>query len=150
QTIAWLEAELRDLSAGILIISHDRAFLNNLTRRTYWLDRGRLLILDQGFAEFETWVAEVLEQETVSAHRLDKRIEAETRWYNRGITARRRRNEGRRRALEALRREHKQRLKPQGRARPAAAAPEPSGRLVREATGSAKSFSGRDCARRVL
>jgi ABC transport system ATP-binding/permease protein len=150
QTIEWLERELSDLSAGILIISHDRAFLNNLTRRTYWLDGGRLLTLDRGFAEFETWAEEIFEQEAVAAHRLDKRIESETRWYNRGITARRKRNEGRRRALDALRRERKQRVKPQGRAKLAATAAEPSGRLVIEATGIAKSFSTLQGERRVI
>jgi ATP-binding cassette subfamily F protein uup len=150
QTIEWLEQELAARSAGILIISHDRRFLNNLTRRTYWLDRGQLLMLDRGFAEFETWMDTLLEQEAAAAHRLDKRILSETRWYNRGITARRKRNEGRRRALEALRQQRKQRLKPQGRAKLAAAVSEPGGRLVIEATGIAKSFPSPEGERRIL
>src|SRR5206468_10278372 len=74
----------------------------------------------------------------------------ESRWYNRGITARRKRNEGRRRALEALRQQRKQRLKPQGRAKLAATVSEPSGRLVIEATGIAKSFPSREGERRIL
>jgi ABC transport system ATP-binding/permease protein len=149
-TIEWLEQELAGLPAGILTISHDRAFLNRLTRRTWWIDRGRLLMLDRGFAEFEDWVEAILEQEAAEAHRLDKRIEAETRWYNRGITARRKRNEGRRRALEALRREREQRVRTQGRAKLAAGAAEAGGRLVVEAEGIGKTYSGAEGARPIL
>ena len=149
-TIEWLEEELSTHPAGILAISHDRAFLARLTRRTFWLDGGRLLALDQGFAAFETSSEELLEQEAATAHRLDKRIESETRWYNRGITARRRRNEGRRRQLEALRRERSRRLKPQRRATLAVTAAEPGGRLVIEAEGIAKSFPGADGERPIL
>jgi ATP-binding cassette subfamily F protein uup len=140
-TILWLEEELTSLSAGLLTISHDRAFLARLTRRTFWLDRGRVLILELGFASFEDWAGEVAEQEGAAAHRLDKRIEAETRWYNRGITARRKRNEGRRRALDALRRQRRERIRPQGRAKLSAAASDPGGRLVIDAQGIAKSFA---------
>jgi ABC transport system ATP-binding/permease protein len=140
-TILWLEEELTSLSAGLLTISHDRAFLARLTRRTFWLDRGRVLMLERGFASFEDWAGEVAEQEGAAAHRLDKRIEAETRWYNRGITARRKRNEGRRRALDALRRQRRERIRPQGRAKLSAAASDPGGRLVIDAQGIAKSFA---------
>ena len=148
--IEWLEEELAEHPAGILTVSHDRAFLNRLARRTWWIDRGRLRMLDRGFAGFEEWAEELLEQEAAAAHRLDKRIEAETRWYNRGITARRKRNEGRRRALDALRRERSQRLRPQGRARLAASAAEASGRLAVEAESVAKTFSAADGPRRIL
>jgi ABC transport system ATP-binding/permease protein len=140
-TILWLEEELTSLSAGLLTISHDRAFLARLTRRTFWLDRGRVLMLERGFASFEDWAGEVAEQEGAAAHRLDKRIEAETRWYNRGITARRKRNEGRRRALDALRRQRRERIRPQGRAKLSAAASDPGGLLVIDAQGIAKSFA---------
>ncbi|MDF2766167.1 MAG: elongation factor 3 [Rhodospirillales bacterium] len=149
-TILWLEEELASLSAGILTISHDRAFLARMTRRTFWLDRGRVLMLDRGFPGFEAWAADLAEQEEAAAHRLDKRIEAETRWYNRGITARRKRNEGRRRALDALRRQRRERIKAQGRAKLAAAAAEPGGRLVIEATAISKSFAAPQGARPIL
>jgi ATP-binding cassette subfamily F protein uup len=149
-TIEWLEEELAEHPAGILTISHDRAFLSRLTRRTWWIDRGRLLMLDRGFPEFEEWAEAILEREEAAAHRLDRRIEAETRWYNRGITARRKRNEGRRRALEALRRERKQRQRAQGRAKLAAGAAESGGRLVIEAEGIGKSFAGGNGVRRIL
>ncbi|MCI0430101.1 MAG: ATP-binding cassette domain-containing protein, partial [Rhodospirillales bacterium] len=132
------------------VISHDRAFLQRLTRRTLWFDRGRLLELDQGFAGFEAWAEKIAEQEAADLDRLDKRIESETRWYNRGITARRRRNEGRRRQLEALRHQRKERLRAPGRAKLAAPAAETSGRLVIEAEGITKSFPGPDGPRRIL
>ncbi len=150
RTIEWLEEELSQHLAAILAISHDRAFLKRLTRRTFWLDRGRLLRLDRGFAGFEAWAEELLEQEAATAHRLDQRIESETRWYNRGITARRRRNEGRRRQLEALRHQRKERLRAPGRAKLAAPAAETSGRLVIEAAAIAKSFPGPNGPRRIL
>ncbi len=149
-TIEWLELELAERNAGLLLISHDRAFLARLTGRTFWLDRGRLRMLDRGFPAFEAWAEETLEQDTAAAHRLDRRIEAETRWYNRGITARRKRNEGRRRALEALRRERRERIGPQGRVKLAAAEAEPGGRLVIEAERISKSFAAPEGARCVL
>ncbi|HEX6103685.1 MAG TPA: ATP-binding cassette domain-containing protein, partial [Alphaproteobacteria bacterium] len=149
-TILWLEEELASLSAGILTISHDRAFLARLTRRSFWLDRGRVLMLDRGFPEFEAWAEELAEQEEAAAHRLDKRIEAETRWYNRGITARRKRNEGRRRALDALRRQRRERTKAQGRAKLSVAGAEPGGRLVIEARAVSKSFAAPDGPRWIL
>jgi ABC transport system ATP-binding/permease protein len=149
-TILWLEEELSSLPAGILIISHDRAFLSKLTRRTFRLDRGSVLMLDRGFAEYESWAEELAAQEEAAAHRLDKRIETETRWYNRGITARRKRNEGRRRALDALRRQRRERVKAQGRAKLSAAAAEPGGRLVIEAESVSKSFPAAEGARAVL
>jgi ATP-binding cassette subfamily F protein uup len=149
-TILWLEEELAALSAGILMISHDRAFLARLTRATFWLDRGRVLMLDGGFARFEAWAEELAGQEEAADHRLGKRIEAETRWYNRGITARRKRNEGRRRALDALRRQRRERIRPQGRARLSAAASEPGGRLVIEAQGVSKSFVTPNGTRPIL
>jgi ATP-binding cassette subfamily F protein uup len=148
--ILWLEEELSSLTAGILMISHDRTFLARLTQRTFWLDRGRVLTLERGFPAFEAWAEELAEQEEAAAHRLDKRIEAETRWYNRGITARRKRNEGRRRALDALRRQRRERIKPQGRAKLSAAASEPGGRLVIEAQGISKSFKAPEGPRQIL
>jgi ATP-binding cassette subfamily F protein uup len=149
-TILWLEEELASLSAGLLMISHDRAFLARLTRRTFWLDRGRVLTLDEGFSAFEAWAETLAEQEEAAAHRLDKRIEAETRWYNRGITARRKRNEGRRRALQALRRQRRESIRSQGRAKLSAAAAEPGGRLVIEAEGISKSFETPHGPRAIL
>ncbi len=149
-TIEWLEEELSGLAAGILMISHDRAFLARLTRRTFWLDRGSLRMLERGFPAFEAWAEEMLAEVEAAAHRLDRRIEAETRWYHRGVTARRTRHEGRRRAREALRRVRRERIRPTGGARLAAAAAAPGGRLVIEATDISKSFAAPDGPRPVL
>src|SRR5579871_6277666 len=134
---------LLDYSGALVFVSHDRAFLRRISSRVLWLDRGRLHELDAGFDRFEAWSAEILESEEREARRLDKRIEAETYWYNRGITARRRRNEGRRRQLMALRAERAGRILQPGRAALAADAAPAGGQLVIEALDIAKSIEGR-------
>ncbi|WP_244433942.1 ATP-binding cassette domain-containing protein [Azospirillum sp. B506] len=83
-TIEWLEEELLAFRGGLLLISHDRAFLNRLAKRTLWLDRGTVRATDRGFAEFETWQAEVFEAEDAAAHKLDRKIESEMKWLPRG------------------------------------------------------------------
>ncbi|HXQ42514.1 MAG TPA: ATP-binding cassette domain-containing protein [Candidatus Udaeobacter sp.] len=142
-SIEWLEALLLDFSGALVFVSHDRAFLRRISSRVLWLDRGRLHELDAGFERFEEWSAEILESEEREARRLDKRIEAETYWYNRGITARRRRNEGRRRQLMALRAERAGRILQPGRAALAADTAPAGGQLVIEAKNIAKSIEGR-------
>ncbi|PCI47493.1 MAG: elongation factor 3 [Alphaproteobacteria bacterium] len=102
-TIEWLEDSLRRYRGGLVIISHDRTFLNNITNTVFWLDRGRVRRLDKGFKYFEDWAEKILEQEQVERAKLNKLIEKETEWSHKGITARRKRNMGRMRALWALR-----------------------------------------------
>ncbi|MBY0420999.1 MAG: ATP-binding cassette domain-containing protein, partial [Parvularculaceae bacterium] len=87
--IAWLEARLSASRAGLVLISHDRRFLENLTTRTVWLDRGRSRDLDRGFSAFEAWRDKVLEEEETAAHKLDRKIVAEEHWVRYGVTARR-------------------------------------------------------------
>ena len=94
-TIQWLEQELADFPGGILMISHDRAFLRRLTQRLLWLDRGRMFERDGGFDGFEEWSQNIAEQEAAEYRRLEKRLEQEEYWLQRGVTARRSRNEGR-------------------------------------------------------
>jgi len=139
-TITWLEDRLATYPGGILTISHDRAFLNRLSQRVFWLDRGRLFTLNDGFKAFESWSETVIAQEIANARRLQKRIEAEEYWLARGVTARRSRNEGRRRKLLALRAERAARIKPQGTAKLALDAAENSGQMVIEAVQISKSF----------
>ena len=139
-TIEWLEEELSSFSGGILMISHDRAFLRQLTSRLLWLDRGRLFERDGGFDGFEQWSQEIIEQEAAEFRRLEKRLETEEYWLQRGVTARRSRNEGRRRRLFALRQEKADSLKGRGRAKLALAEAEAGGRLAIEAVGIAKSY----------
>ncbi|VAV95634.1 Bis-ABC ATPase Uup [hydrothermal vent metagenome] len=102
-TIEWLEGRLKGFRGGLVIISHDRTFLNNTTNVTFWLDRGRVRRLDKGFKYFEEWSEKIIEQERGERAKLDKLIEKETEWSHMGITARRKRNMGRMRALWALR-----------------------------------------------
>lgn len=102
-TIEWLERYLADFPGGILTISHDRAFLMRISRRTLWLDRGVLRDLDAGYAKFEEWSDAILAEEEVMLAKLEKRIESETYWLGRSITARRKRNEGRKRRLLEMR-----------------------------------------------
>src|SRR6266550_1948593 len=102
--IQWLEGELQTMRSALVLISHDRRFLQNLSRATLWLDRGFTRRLDQGFAAYETWRDEVLAQEERERHKLDRRIAMELDWVRYGVTARRKRNQGRLARLGDLRR----------------------------------------------
>ena len=90
--IEWLEAELKSLRSAFVLISHDRRFLESLTNRTVWLDRGASRRLERGFAQFESWRDEVLAKEEAEQPLLAKRIEQEEHWMRYGVTARRKRN----------------------------------------------------------
>ena len=87
----------------MVLISHDRRFLENLSDAVVWLDRGRTIRLDKGFAEFDAWRDDILEREVTERHKLDRKIVSETSWLHKGVTARRKRNMGRLRALQDLR-----------------------------------------------
>ena len=91
-TIEWLERELEGRRAALVIISHDRRFLSNLSRSTVWLDRGETRRIERGFADFEDWRDEVLAEEERDQHKLDRKIVAEEHWLRYGVTARRKRN----------------------------------------------------------
>ena len=92
--IEWLEAELAGTRSAIVLVSHDRRFLETLSRATLWLDRGKLRRFERGFAGFEAWRAEVFEQEERDRQKLDRKIAAEEDWVRYGVTARRSRNHG--------------------------------------------------------
>ncbi|MBL8708596.1 MAG: ABC-F family ATP-binding cassette domain-containing protein [Rhodospirillaceae bacterium] len=149
-TIEWLEQELAQFPGGILMISHDRAFLKALSRRVLWLDRGRLFEMEGGFAGFEDWSANIMAQEAAEARRLEKKIEQEEYWMARGVTARRSRNEGRRRGLMALRKERAEALRAIGRARLELGEAVQGGQLVIEAERIGKSFAAPDGGQRVI
>ena len=106
--IEWLERELARMSSAMVLVSHDRRFLETLSRATLWLDRGTVRRLDKGFSEFEAWRDETFEREERERHKLDRKIAAELDWLRYGVTARRTRNQGRLRALHALRRERRE------------------------------------------
>jgi ATP-binding cassette subfamily F protein uup len=141
--IEWLESHLGQGRAAFVVISHDRAFLKALTRRTLWLDRGTLRQLDRGFAAFEEWRDTVWAEEDLARHKRDRWLEAEGRWAVEGISARRKRNQGRLRRLEAMRAERRAEIARAGTARMGFAAADPSGRLVIEAQGIGKCWDGR-------
>ena len=106
-TIEWLESELKRSRVGSVIISHDRRFLDNLSRVTVWLDRGRTRRLEIGFAEFEARRDEILAEEELEQHKLDRKIVAEEHWVRYGVTARRKRNMRRMGELQALRKQRR-------------------------------------------
>jgi ATP-binding cassette subfamily F protein uup len=143
EAIAWLEAELKSTRAGYVIISHDRAFLNALTRATLWIDRGMVRRADVGFQGFEAWRDKIWEEEDIARHKLDRKIKAEARWAVEGISARRKRNQGRVRALQALRQERADQIKRQGAAAMELAAAPKSGKKVIGAKGLSKAFDGK-------
>jgi len=154
QAIGWLEERLRETRAGFVMISHDRAFLNALSRAMLWVDRGQVRRLDQSFAAFEDWRDRTWAEEDEARHKLDRKIKHEAKWAVEGISARRKRNQGRVRALQALRDERSSQIRRQGTAAMALEAGPQSGKLVAEAIGISKSFEGvpivRDLSLKVL
>ena len=145
--IGWLEAHLAASRAAFVVVSHDRAFLRNLTTRTLWVDRGEVRRLERGFADFEPWRDKLYEEEDAARHKLDRLIRAEGRWAVEGISARRTRNQGRVRRLAALRAERRDAIARQGTAKLELEAAAPSGRLVVEALGVTHGFGGRTLVR---
>jgi len=125
--IEWLESTLARSRAGIVLISHDRRFLETLSRRTVWLDRGVTRRLDQGFAGFETWRDDLLEREEAEWHKLDRRIAREESWMHGGVTARRKRNVRRVAELADMRKLRRERRRVEGRVEMAATEAETSG-----------------------
>ncbi len=138
--IEWLERELQTLRSALIVISHDRRFLENLSRATVWIDRGATRRLDKGFAAFEAWRDETLERENTERHKLKRKIAAETEWLHKGVTARRKRNQGRLRALQDLRRDRRAQRQATGQVAMAVTEGKLSGKLVIEAKGLCKSY----------
>ncbi|MEO9773113.1 ATP-binding cassette domain-containing protein [Roseibium sp.] len=141
--IEWLEEELKSLKSALVLISHDRRFLENLSRATVWIDRGTARRLDKGFAHFEAWRDEVFEQEEVDQQKLAQKIKREEHWITYGVTARRKRNMRRVRELADLRKQKREHRGPQGTAKLAAAEGEASGKLVIEAKNISKNYGDR-------
>ena len=141
--IEWLEAELRSLRSAIILISHDRRFLQRLSNRTVWLDRGAARRLDRGFEYFEVWRDKTLEEEEVNQAKLAQRIATEEHWMRYGVTARRKRNMRRVGLLQTLRTERREHVGVMGRVNIQAKGAEISGKLVAEAVGVCKSFGAR-------
>jgi ATP-binding cassette subfamily F protein uup len=145
--IEWLEGELKAMRSAIVLISHDRRFLENLSQATLWIDRGEARRLDEGFASFEAWRDTTLEQEERDRHKLDRKIAMEQDWLRYGVTARRKRNQGRLAALHGLRRERREQRHGPGSVTFTVSEGETSGKRVIEAEGISKSYDGRAIVR---
>ena len=113
--IQTLEAQLRAARCAALIVSHDRAFLESVTQRCFWLEDRRIWRLDKGFAAFDDWSEKIAADQAEELRRLSKAIERETYWFYRSITAQRTRNEGRARELNAMRAKKAELLRDQSR-----------------------------------
>jgi len=141
--IEWLESELNTHRGALVLISHDRRFLENLTRQTVWIDRGQTRRLEKGFAHFEAWRDEVFEAEELERHKLERQIAREEDWMRYGVTARRKRNVRRVGELQAMKSELKGWRGPQGAASLAVSEADRSGKSVIEAKSVAKAYDGR-------
>jgi ATP-binding cassette subfamily F protein uup len=141
--IEWLEAELAALRSALVIISHDRRFLADLTRSTVWLDRGVTRRLNKGFSAFEEWRDTVLEEEELNRHKLDRQIVREEHWLTYGVSARRKRNVKRLQGLTDLRQERRDQKRQVGTVKLTVTEADLSGKMVLEAEGMSKSFGDR-------
>lgn len=142
--IELLEEELLAARFSVLVVSHDRAFLNRTTQAVHWLEGRRVRTLDKGFQAFDDWAAKVIEEEAESLRRLTKKIEAETYTFYRSITAQRTRNEGRARALQAMRADRAERVRDLPRELNLGVdSGVVSGKLVAELKGVTKAFGDR-------
>ena len=142
-SIEWLEERLSQFRGAFVLISHDRAFLRRLTAGCLWVDRGTVRRLDKGFGMFEEWTEQILAEEEVVQHKLDRLILAETQWSREGISARRKRNQGRLRRLYDMRSQRASQIAQTGRAALAVETGAASGTLVIEAKNLSKTFGSR-------
>ncbi|MEM8801459.1 MAG: ATP-binding cassette domain-containing protein, partial [Pseudomonadota bacterium] len=154
QAISWLEDHLKTTKQAFVTISHDRAFLNALARATLWIDRGIVRRRDGAFDGFEAWREKTWAEEDEARHKLNRKIKAEARWAVEGISARRKRNQGRVRALQALRAERAAQIKREGTAALDLSSGPKSGRKVIEANEISKAYGDtvicRDFSLRVM
>lgn len=141
--IEWLEARVNETRSAVVIISHDRAFLRGLARETLWLDRGVLRRRAGSIDGFDDWRDTLWEEEDAARHKLDRKIKTEARWAVEGISARRKRNQGRVRALAALRADRAAQVRRQGTAAMALETGQQSGARVIEAKGLTHAFGGK-------
>ncbi len=139
--IEWLEQTLKASRSAIVVISHDRRFLQNLSEKTVWIDRGRTRQLDASFGAFEDWRDKALEEEETEWHKLDRKIAREDSWMHGGVTGRRKRNVRRVRELKDMRKAVRERRTIQGNVKLDAADGGLSGRLIVEAKDISKSYA---------
>ena len=145
--IEWLEDWLKRFTGAFIVISHDRTFLTRLTRSCIWLDRGQLRLAEIGFGGFEAWTERVYEEEARAAEKLDAKLKIELHWLQRGVTARRRRNQGRLAKLHEMRAQRAAMLGPSGSAKLALAKDDVRSKTVIDADGVSKAFGDRPIIR---
>lgn len=143
EAIEKLEDIIKKFSGAVIVISHDRSFLQNVSQTTFWLDRGILRRNNKGFAFFEEWENQVIDQEIIEQKALNKKIAEETEWLHKGVTARRKRNMGRLRRLQQLRAERREQIKMTGSVEMEAQTTELRSKMVIEAKHIYKSFGQR-------
>lgn len=141
--IEWLEDWLTRYRGAFMVISHDRTFLTRLTRQTFWLDRGLLRRNEIGFGGYDAWTERVYAEDARNADRLDAKLKIEAHWLERGVTARRKRNQGRLAKLYEMRAARAAMMGPQGIAKLAAASDDSKTKTVINAEGVGKSFGER-------
>ena len=143
ESIKWLETVLKNLTCGVVIISHDRAFLRSVSKSTLWLDRGMLRRNEKSFADFEDWRDKTWTEEDARNHKIRRRIKEESVWAVEGISARRKRNQGRLKALKQLKAKYDLQEKRQAAAKMSFQSGETSGRKILEAQGISKNIGGK-------
>ena len=148
--IAWLESWLERFTGAFVVISHDRTFLTRLTKQTLWLDRGALRRAEVGYGGFEAWTDQVFAEEERNAQRLDAKLKIEEHWLQRGVTGRRRRNQGRLAKLKEMRADRARMIGPQGAAALALGNDDAKTKVVIDAEHVWKSFPGFQAWRRCF
>jgi len=145
--IEWLEEWLKRFTGAFIAISHDRTFLTRLTRSCIWLDRGQLRRAEIGFGGFDAWTERVYEEEARAAEKLDAKLKIELHWLQRGVTARRRRNQGRLAKLHEMRAQRAAMLGSAGTAKLALAKDDVRSKTVIDADQVSKSYGERTIIR---
>lgn len=148
--INWLESWLERYKGAFVVISHDRTFLARLTKQTLWLDRGSLRRKEIGFGGYDAWVEKVYAEETRNAERLDAKLKIEAHWLERGVTARRKRNQGRLEKLYVMRAQRAAMLGPAGNAKMKLASDDTKTKSVIVADDISKGFGEGDNRNEVI
>ncbi len=141
--IEWIEDWLKRFRGAFVVISHDRTFLTRLTKQTLWLDRGAIRRAEIGFGGFEAWTEQVYAEEQRQAEKLDARLKLEEHWLLRGVTGRRKRNQGRLTKLHEMRAERASMIGPQGSANLTTSSDDTKSKVVIDAKNVTKSYGDR-------
>ncbi len=141
--IEWIEEWLKRFRGAFVVISHDRTFLTRLTKQTLWLDRGAIRRAEVGFGGFEAWTEQVYAEEQRQAEKLDARLKLEEHWLLRGVTGRRKRNQGRLTKLHEMRAERASMIGPQGSANLTTSSDDSKTKVVIDAKNVTKAYGDR-------